>query len=103
MAETRFLIDTYLEWIKTEGIPIVEDFGIDLLTVEVKSWARRGALGAYTLLKGRGDFIDTYVLEIPPGGATTPQKHLFEEVVHVLDGRGDRKSTRLNSSHRCIS
>jgi hypothetical protein len=37
MAETRFLIDTYLEWIKTEGIPIVEDFGIDLLTVEVKS------------------------------------------------------------------
>jgi gentisate 1,2-dioxygenase len=88
MAETRFLIDTYLEWIKTEGIPIVEDFGIDLLTVEVKSWARLGVLGAYTLLKGRGDFIDTYVLEIPPGGATTPQKHLFEEVVYVLDGRG---------------
>ena len=88
MSEPRFLIDTYLDWVKTEGIPIVEDFGIDLLNVEVKPWARMGALGAYTLLKGRGDFIDTYVLEIPPGGATEPQRHLFEEVVYVLDGRG---------------
>jgi hypothetical protein len=95
MSETRFLVDTYLDWIKTEGIPIVEEFGIDLLSVEVKPWARTGALGAYTLLKGRGDFIDTYVLEIPPGGSTTPQKHLFEEVVYVLDGRG---STTIESS-----
>ncbi len=96
MAETRFLIDTYLEWIKTEGIPIVEDFGIDLLTVEVQPWARLEARGAYTLLKGRGDFLDTYVLEIPPGGATAPQKHLFEEVVYVLDGRG---STTVESGN----
>ena len=95
MAESRFLIDTYLEWIKTEGIPIVEDFGIDLLTVEVQPWARLEARGAYTLLKGRGDFLDTYVLEIPPGGATAPQKHLFEEVVYVLDGRG---STTVESA-----
>jgi mannose-6-phosphate isomerase-like protein (cupin superfamily) len=95
MAETRFLVDTYLDWIKNEGIPIVEDFGIDLLTVDVKPWARLGARGAYTLLKGRGDFLDTYVLEIPPGGETTPQKHLFEEVIYVLDGRG---STTIESS-----
>jgi mannose-6-phosphate isomerase-like protein (cupin superfamily) len=95
MAETRFLVDTYLDWIKNEGIPIVEDFGIDLLTVDVKPWARLGARGAYTLLKGRGDFLDTYVLEIPPSGETTPQKHLFEEVIYVLDGRG---STTIESS-----
>ena len=25
MTEARFLIDSYLDWIKTEGIPIVED------------------------------------------------------------------------------
>jgi len=95
MPEPRFLVDTYLEWIAREGIPIVEDFGIDLLSVEVKPWARMGALGAFTLLKGRGDFIDTYVLEIPPGGATEPQKHLYEEVVYVLDGRG---STAIEAS-----
>src|SRR5918992_6285931 len=95
MSEPRFLVDTYLDWIKTEGIPIVEDFGIDLLEVDVKPWARLGAEGAYTLLKGRGDFLDTYVLQIPPGGSTNPQKHLFEEVVYVLDGRG---STTVESA-----
>jgi gentisate 1,2-dioxygenase len=95
MSEPRFLVDTYLNWIETEGIPIVEDFGIDLLEVEVKPWARLGAEGAYTLLKGRGDFLDTYVLQIPPGGSTAPQQHLFEEVVYVLDGRG---STTVESA-----
>ena len=95
MTETRFLVDSYLEWINTEGIPVVEDFGIDLLSVEVKPWARLEAQGAYTLVKGRGDFLDTYVLEIRPGGSTAPQKHLFEEVVYVLDGRG---STTVESS-----
>ena len=95
MAETRFLVDTYLEWIKGEGIPIAEGFGIDLLTLEVKPWPRMGARGAFAHTAGRGDFLNTYVLEIPPGGATEPQKHLFEEVVYVLDGRG---STTVESS-----
>ncbi len=88
MAETRFLVDTYREFIERDGIPIVEAFGIDLLSVEVKPWARLGVEGAYTLTSGRGDFLDMAVLAIPPGGATTPQKHLFEAVVYVLDGRG---------------
>ncbi|HKF75738.1 MAG TPA: hypothetical protein VKF59_06315, partial [Candidatus Dormibacteraeota bacterium] len=56
--------------------------------VEVRPWARMGALGAYTLVRGRGDFLDTYVLELPAGGATEPQRHLFEEVLYVLDGNG---------------
>ena len=94
MAEPRFLIDTYLEWTKGEGIPLVEDFGIDLLQVEVKPWARLGARGAFAHCKGRGDFLDMQVLEIPPGGETTPQKHLYEEVVYVLEGRG---STTIES------
>jgi mannose-6-phosphate isomerase-like protein (cupin superfamily) len=88
MTETRYLIDPHRDFIESEGIPIVEDFGIDLLSVEVRPWPRMGARGAYTLLRGRGDFLDTYVLEIPPGGETEPQRHLFEEVVYVLEGRG---------------
>ena len=88
MAETKFLIDTHREFIERDGIPIVESFGIDLLNVEVKPWARMEAKGAYTLTAGRGDFLDMYVLEIPPGAAAAPQKHLFEAVVYVLDGRG---------------
>jgi len=88
MTETRYLIDPHRDFIESEGIPIVEDFGVDMLTLEVRPWARLGARGSYVLVKGRGDFLDTYVLEIPPGGETAPQRHLFEEVVYVLDGSG---------------
>jgi len=88
MTSPRYLIDPHRDFIESEGVPIVEDFGIDLMTVEVKPWARMGALGAYALTRGRGDFLDSYVLEIPPGGETEPQRHLFEEVVYVLSGRG---------------
>jgi oxalate decarboxylase/phosphoglucose isomerase-like protein (cupin superfamily) len=84
----RFLLDPHLDFIRSEGVPIVEDFGIDLLAVEVAPWPRLEAAGAYTLLKGRGDFIDAYVLELAPGRATAPQRHLYEEVLYVLEGHG---------------
>jgi gentisate 1,2-dioxygenase len=99
-TETRYLIDTYADFIAGEGIPIHEDFGHDLLSLEVKPWARLDALGAYALVKGRGDFLDTYVLELPPGSATSPQKHLFEEVVYVLDGRGSTTVEGVDGSRR---
>ena len=84
----RVGVDPYLEWLKGEGIPTVEDFGVDLFKVDTRPWARVGVKGAAVHLKGRGDFVSMFVLEIPPGGSTSPQKHLFEEVIYVLSGRG---------------
>ena len=94
MAEPKFLTDPYLEWAAGEGIPVVEDFGVDCLAVETKPWARMGANGAFVHVKGRGDYMNVYVCEIPGGGATTSQKHLYEETLYVLDGRG---STAIES------
>src|SRR5918911_2215035 len=90
MSEPRFLIDSYLDWVAGEGLPVVEDFGVNLLAIETAPWARMGgtARGAYVHLLGRGDFVNAYVCELPPGGQTDPQRHLFEEVVYVLAGRG---------------
>src|ERR1700737_2803165 len=89
VTEPRYLIDTYLDFIHAEGLPIAEAFGIDLLRVETHPWARMGPVnGAYALTSGRGDFLDMYVLDLPPARATDPQRHLYEEVVYVLDGRG---------------
>jgi len=56
--------------------------------VETKPWARMGVNGAFAHLKGRGDFLAMYVIDIPKGGKTTPQKHIFEEVFYVVDGHG---------------
>ena len=96
VTEPRYLIDSYLDFIHAEGMPIVEGFGIDLLGVETKPWARLGPVdGSYVHTSGRGDFLDMYVLDIPPTRSTDPQKHLYEEVIYVLDGRG---STTIEAS-----
>ena len=84
----RIGLDPYLEWLGAEGIPIVEDFGVDLLGVPTRPWARMGAHGAAVHLKGRGDFVSMFVIELPPGASSAPQRHLYEEVIYVLEGHG---------------
>ncbi len=86
--EPKFLVDPYLEWVGNEGIPVHEDFGFNLLTLDLAPWPRMDARGAYAHALGRGDFVNMYVCEIAPGKQTAPQRHLFEEVVYVLDGNG---------------
>ncbi|HUK58066.1 MAG TPA: cupin domain-containing protein [Stellaceae bacterium] len=88
----RYRIDSYGNWIKGEGVPVYEDYGIDLFSVETKPWARFGVKGAACHLKGRGDFASMFLFELPPGGSSTQQRHLFEEVIYVLEGTG---STQL--------
>jgi len=87
-AQTRYLIDPYLDWGAQEGVPVHEGFGVDLLAAAVAPWPRHGVPGALIHLEGRGDFVNCELLELPPRGQSEPQRHLFEEVVHVLSGRG---------------
>lgn len=71
-----------------EGIPSVTGFFVeDLMEVEVKPWARMGALGSYLNL-GEQQETDAYLCEIPAGGHTKPQRHLFETLVYVHKGCG---------------
>ena len=98
--EPRFLFDPYIDWANNEGVPIIEDFGIDLLAVETKPWARLGTDGAIAHLKGRGDFVAVFVIDLKPGGNCEPQQHLYEEVVYVLEGHGTtRIETHDGASH----
>jgi cupin superfamily acireductone dioxygenase involved in methionine salvage len=88
LKEPKFLCDPYLDWAQGEGLPVVEDFGVDLNEVETKPWARMGTDGAFVHLKGRGDFLCIFLIDIRPGGKSAPQRHLIEEVVYVLEGHG---------------
>jgi mannose-6-phosphate isomerase-like protein (cupin superfamily) len=88
IAGANFLRDPYLEWAKAEGVPIVEEFAVDLHTVETAPWPRAGVPAAFVHLKGRGDFMSLFVIDLPPGGKTTPQRHLYEEIIYVVSGRG---------------
>jgi quercetin dioxygenase-like cupin family protein len=92
MSEPRYGVDPYLDWLKQEGLPVTEDYGLDLFAVPTAPWPRCGVNAAAVHLKGRGDFANMFVFEIAPGQSTTPQRHLYEEVVYVLEGQG---STQL--------
>jgi mannose-6-phosphate isomerase-like protein (cupin superfamily) len=73
---------------KSEGIPSVTGFFVeDLMDVELKPWARMGALGSFLNL-GEQQETDAYVCEIPAGKQTEPQRHLFETIVYIHKGRG---------------
>ncbi len=47
-----------------------------------------GGHAVHIQLDGTGDMNGAYVCEIDPGKALEPQKHMFEELVYVLSGRG---------------
>ncbi len=80
---------SYEIWLKEEGIPIVEGYGIEDVTVlPRKPWKRTGGTGAYIELKGMEGFTGMYVGEIPAGGALNPENHLYEELIYILKGVG---------------
>ena len=82
-------LNEYKLWIASEGLKTVEGVYIeDLKTVEVGDWARRGCRGAVALLEGSEDVNDAHIIEIPAGGQVNPERHMYEELVYVVSGRG---------------
>lgn len=92
----KFLLDPYLDWAEGQGVPIHEGFAIDMLKVEAKPWPRFGVNGAICHVKGRDDFLTNFLFELPPGAASAPTRHIYEEVIYVLSGRG---STTVETEH----
>jgi gentisate 1,2-dioxygenase len=79
----------YELWQESEGLPTVRGHCVeDLRTLALAPWRRMGASGAFINLIGSGRICDSYVCEIPPKGETQARRHLFEEIVYVLKGRG---------------
>jgi oxalate decarboxylase/phosphoglucose isomerase-like protein (cupin superfamily) len=80
---------SYRKWIETEGVPLVEGFFMeDINEVPLKHWARLNAPAVRVCLEGTGETNDAYICEIPPGKSLNPQKHMYEELVYVVSGRG---------------
>ena len=87
-AIPHYQIDSYLEFVKSEGVPLIEAYAVDCLTQPLEPWPRLGGLGAYIHLAGRGDQCSCYLAEIPPGGQLKPERHLHDELIHVVKGHG---------------
>jgi quercetin dioxygenase-like cupin family protein len=82
-------VDAYKRWQAAEGVPVVGGFYIeDLNTLELNPWPRKGGRGAIVNLEGTGGINDAHVVEIAPGGTSNPERHLYEEMVYIVSGRG---------------
>lgn len=81
----------YENWLEKEGIPIFDALaGVeDISELPRRPWARMGGHGTFIQLDGTkqaGKLL--YVVEIPGGGALEPEKHLYDELIYILRGRG---------------
>lgn len=82
-------VDAYERWQQSEGVPVVTGFYVgDLNTLELGAWPRKGGSGAFVNLEGTGGVNDMHVVELAPGGASEAERHLYEEMIYVLSGRG---------------
>ena len=80
---------TYFQWMKRQGIPIVEGYGLeDVRDVQMAQWSRTGGKAAFVNLYGMEGITGMYMAEIPAGGALEPEKHFYEEVICILEGQG---------------
>ncbi len=79
----------YFKWVKSQGIPMVEGYALsDVRDIKLEPWKRMGGKGSFIHLYGQEGITGMYVAEIPPGGALEPEKHMYEEVICILDGHG---------------
>jgi quercetin dioxygenase-like cupin family protein len=78
-----------------EEIPIVRGIGVrDTRDVTLGNWKRRNARGAFLYLDGLEGVKGMYVLEVPSGGSTNPEKHIYDEFFLVVEGRGTNEVWR---------
>jgi len=78
----------YDNWVAREGLDLVRGSKVDTFTVPLKYWERTGGYAVQIQLDGTGELNWSYVCETPPGKRLEPQRHLYEELVFVLSGRG---------------
>jgi len=78
--------DTYME---EQGIPIYREIGVRRVQdLPRKPWKRMGGNGTFIQLLGTEGLWGCYVVEVPGAGALNPERHLYEEIILVVEGRG---------------
>ncbi len=80
----------YLRWVRGEGLDIISAPTMCRACARSSSSPGRGAAATRcsSITKPRAPRTTAMSCEIPPGKSLAPTRHLFEEMIFVLDGRG---------------
>jgi quercetin dioxygenase-like cupin family protein len=76
-------------FMEAEEIPVYRDIGVSKVqNLPLVPWKRMGGRGSYIQLHGTEGKWGAYVVEVPGAGALNPEKHMYEEIYLVVEGRG---------------
>src|SRR5882757_88106 len=79
----------YDSFMESEGVPVYRGIGVRRVQdLPMTPWKRLGGRGSYIQLYGTEGLWGMYVVEIPGAGALNVERHLYEKVVLVVEGRG---------------
>jgi mannose-6-phosphate isomerase-like protein (cupin superfamily) len=79
----------YELWTERQGLPIVAAYGVeDVRELPRAPWRLSGGRASFIALNGMEGLTGMVVGEIPPRSALRPEKHLYEEVIAILEGSG---------------
>ncbi len=111
-------------FMEEQEIPIYREIGVRRVQdLPLKPWKRMGGNGTFIQLLGTEGLWGCYVVEVPAAGALNAERHLYEEMVLVVDGRGSTEvwtegngkkltfewqrgslfSIPINASHRIVN
>ncbi len=93
---------TYDRFMEAEGGPVIRAMSVDLRAVPLQPWRRLAASGAYVQMFGTEGGLGCALLEIAASGDTRAEKHLFEEIVLVLEGRGTTELWLEDTDRRVV-
>lgn len=79
----------YDRFMELEDIPVYRGVGVRRVQdLPMAPWARVGGRGSYIQLHGTEGLLGQYVVEIPGSGSLNIERHLYEKIVLVVEGRG---------------
>jgi oxalate decarboxylase/phosphoglucose isomerase-like protein (cupin superfamily) len=76
-------------WLERESVPTFRGYSVsNLKELDLEYWDKMGGDIMYLLLEGMEGTNISYVAEVPAGKSLNVERHLYEEVIYVLKGRG---------------
>ena len=79
----------YDDYMQTQRIPIYRGIGVRRVQdMPLKPWSRMGGNGSFIQLYGTEGRWGCYVVEVPGAGALNAERHMYEEIMVVVEGRG---------------
>jgi mannose-6-phosphate isomerase-like protein (cupin superfamily) len=93
----------YDRFMEAEGVPVYRGIGVRRVQdLPMAPWRRLGGRGSYIQLYGTEGLWGMYVVEVPGAGALNIERHVYEKVVLILEGRGSTEVWQDGESKRHV-